>query len=350
LSDVEVGIAVMDAAGNKVAERVNEVWRFAVYDAFGRLVADYGGLGQTDEGGVKFVQQDIQGSTRCVTSISGNVLGRMDYQAFGEQIPSNIGQRTAVGFMNADSIRHRYALTENDTATGLNDTWWRKLENRSGRWTSPDPYNGSMSLGDPQSFNRNSYVQNDPVNFIDPSGLFKGPPRAGCQWDGEHMRWDCPPLTIPWGGHTTWDDVDPNPSGIEIGAGGGDSCTTRSGKKVVFKNWLVLSDEIKSAMRQAMDKESLEWSPLHSGGADNQRTLGWLIANESTGRVGIRNKQGSTATGLMQLTKVNWHYYPNGGQSIGNAVEEIQGGIRYALDRYGSLQAAVDFWKEHCWY
>jgi hypothetical protein len=28
-----------------------------------------------------------------------------------------------------------------------------------------------MSLGDPQSFNRYSYVNNDPVNFIDPSGL-----------------------------------------------------------------------------------------------------------------------------------------------------------------------------------
>ena len=30
----------VDAAGNKVGERVNDVWRFAVYDAFGRLVAD----------------------------------------------------------------------------------------------------------------------------------------------------------------------------------------------------------------------------------------------------------------------------------------------------------------------
>lgn len=27
----------------------------------------------TDEGGVKFVQQDIQGSTRCVTSLTANV-------------------------------------------------------------------------------------------------------------------------------------------------------------------------------------------------------------------------------------------------------------------------------------
>ncbi|MDQ3684948.1 MAG: hypothetical protein M3430_05025, partial [Acidobacteriota bacterium] len=34
-----------------------------------------------------------------------------------------------------------------------------------------DPYDGSMNLADPQSFNRYSYVQNDPVNFVDPSGL-----------------------------------------------------------------------------------------------------------------------------------------------------------------------------------
>ena len=161
----------MDAAGNKVAERVNDVWRFAVYDAFGRLVADYGGAMATDEGGVKFVQQDIQGSTRCVTSISGSVLARMDYQAFGEQISSGIGQRTTSGYTATDTLRNRYALTERDEATGLDDTWFRKLENRGGRWTSPDPYNGSANIGNGQSWNRYSYVENQPTNSIDPSGL-----------------------------------------------------------------------------------------------------------------------------------------------------------------------------------
>jgi hypothetical protein len=39
-----------------------------------------------------------------------------------------------------------------------------------GRWTSPDQLEGK--IGNPQSFNRYSYVQNDPVNFVDPSGLF----------------------------------------------------------------------------------------------------------------------------------------------------------------------------------
>ncbi|MBK8813992.1 MAG: hypothetical protein IPN69_25120 [Acidobacteria bacterium] len=44
-------------------------------------------------------------------------------------------------------------------------------ENRAGRWTSPDPYNGSASVGNPQSWNRYSYVENQPTNFVDPSGL-----------------------------------------------------------------------------------------------------------------------------------------------------------------------------------
>jgi hypothetical protein len=43
--------------------------------------------------------------------------------------------------------------------------WWSRFD-------QPDPYDGSYDLTDPQSFNRYSYVQNDPVNFIDPNGQF----------------------------------------------------------------------------------------------------------------------------------------------------------------------------------
>jgi hypothetical protein len=39
------------------------------------------------------------------------------------------------------------------------------------RFYQPDPWEGSYDLTDPQSFNRYAYVQNDPVNFTDPSGL-----------------------------------------------------------------------------------------------------------------------------------------------------------------------------------
>lgn len=71
----------------------------------------------------------------------------------------------------SNTIRTQYAGMEKDVATGLEHTPYRKYDSGWGRWTSPDPYGGSMSASDPQSFNRYAYVSNDPVNFVDPSGL-----------------------------------------------------------------------------------------------------------------------------------------------------------------------------------
>ena len=47
-----------------------------------------------------------------------------------------------------------------------------------GRWMSPDPYSGSYDLANPQSFNRYTYVTNNPLSFTDPSGLIDG--SEGC--------------------------------------------------------------------------------------------------------------------------------------------------------------------------
>ncbi|MBK8148226.1 MAG: hypothetical protein IPK58_08435 [Acidobacteria bacterium] len=58
-------LSVYDALGNRVAEKVNDVWQFVIYDAFGKLVAEYGGTAPQDEGGVRFYLQDWQGSVRA---------------------------------------------------------------------------------------------------------------------------------------------------------------------------------------------------------------------------------------------------------------------------------------------
>ncbi len=172
--------AVYDALGGRVATKVDGVWTFFVYDINCKSVAEYGGLQSADEGGVKYLLQDFQGSTRAIVSQGGFVQSRMDYTAFGEEILAGTGQRTAQqGFNSNNDFNQKYAQTERDKATGLDHTWFRKLENQAGRWTSPDPYNGSMNTGNPQSLNRYSYVENQPTNFVDPSGLNLV---AYCQW------------------------------------------------------------------------------------------------------------------------------------------------------------------------
>jgi RHS repeat-associated protein len=162
--------SVYDALGNRVGTKVNDVWQFVIYDAFGKLVAEYGTQGEGN-GGVSYVLQDWQGSVRASVNANGFIQARFDFTAFGEEISLGVGMRSIEqGYSGDATTRQGYGLTEKDSS-GLNHTWFRKQEQRAGRWTSPDPYKGSMNLGNPESFNRYSYVENDAVNYVDPSGL-----------------------------------------------------------------------------------------------------------------------------------------------------------------------------------
>lgn len=109
-----------------------------------------------------------------------------------------------------------------------------------------------------------------------------------------------------------------------------------------FKDPGVVPQPIRVALSQAM---ALERMP-----AASFNDMLWILAQESEGNIGIRNGQGSTARGLFQLLKAQYHFYPNGEKSFGNAVEECQGGIRYVVDRYHTAALARSFWEKHHWY
>jgi RHS repeat-associated protein len=188
---------VYDALGNRVATKINDVWQFVIYDAFGKLVAEYGTQGEGN-GGVSYVLQDWQGSVRASVNANGFIQAGFDFSAFGEEINLNVGLRSIEqGYSGDATTRQGYGLTEKDSS-GLNHTWFRKQEQRAGRWTSPDNYKGSMNLGNPQSFNRYSYVENEPVNFVDPSGLqviafFYSICRYNPNWETEADKYICTP-------------------------------------------------------------------------------------------------------------------------------------------------------------
>lgn len=164
--------AVFDGAGQRVAKKAGGVLTIMVYDAGGKLVAEYG-ASAPGTANLQYVTADYQGSTRVVTNSSGAIANRRDYLPFGEEIGATVGSRTpAKGFGSGDMARQKYAGMETDDATNMAHTLWRKQDNLSGRWTSPDPYGGSITIAEPQSFNRYAYVTNDPLNQVDPKGLY----------------------------------------------------------------------------------------------------------------------------------------------------------------------------------
>lgn len=163
--------AVMDGLGQRVQTTSAGETRHFVYDVFKRLVAEYTNQPLPGAGGRAFVSSDAQGSTRVVTGANGAVLERRDFDPFGVEIGAGVGLRSAAqGYGGAEAARQGYAGMEREGA-GLAHTPWRKYEPASGRWTSPDPYGGSLRPGNPQSLNRYAYVLNDPVNYVDPTGL-----------------------------------------------------------------------------------------------------------------------------------------------------------------------------------
>ena len=163
-------VNVYDAGGQRVGIQVGgSLTSVLVYDTMSKLVAEYNST--TVQGGTQYVFSDYQGTPRAITSTSGTVISRHDYLAFGEEL-GTVGMRTSgQGYGAADAARQKYAGMETDTATGMAHTLWRQYESYSGRWTAPDPYGGSMDVKDPQSFNRYTYVNNNPVNAVDPLGL-----------------------------------------------------------------------------------------------------------------------------------------------------------------------------------
>ncbi|MHB1939134.1 MAG: RHS repeat domain-containing protein [Acidobacteriaceae bacterium] len=102
---------------------------------------------------------DHEGSLVATTDASGNVTGTNLLMPYGETLASNTNDPYA------------FAGLYQDTEYGGDDAWYRNYSTEQSRWLTPDPYNGSYDLNNPQSFNRYMYVNGNPLGYVDPSGL-----------------------------------------------------------------------------------------------------------------------------------------------------------------------------------
>lgn len=87
------------------------------------------------------------------------------YFAFGEE-------RTNITPANPSNDQEKFATYTRDAATGLDYANQRYFSSTIARFTKPDPYEESVDSADPQSWNRYSYSENDPVKYGDPLGLY----------------------------------------------------------------------------------------------------------------------------------------------------------------------------------
>jgi hypothetical protein len=115
--------AIFDGAGQRVADRSAAGMNVMVYDAGGKLAAEYAQTTPPTTAKVGFVTSNYQGSTSVVTDNAGSLVSRHDYLPFGEELGASVGSRTATqGFSQSDNVRQKYAGMETDDATGMNHT------------------------------------------------------------------------------------------------------------------------------------------------------------------------------------------------------------------------------------
>ena len=106
-----------------------------------------------------YYTRDHLGSIRELTDTTGIVRARYDYDPYGVRTNNLI---------TVNPIESDFGYTGHyyETATGLHMAPYRFYDVKLGRWLSRDP------IGEMGGINLSGYVANDPINLIDPDGLF----------------------------------------------------------------------------------------------------------------------------------------------------------------------------------
>ena len=108
-----------------------------------------------------FQHQDSLGTERLRTTYNGGVEGTFTSLPFGDGLATTSGN---------DYDPYHFAGLDQDYSSDTGHAQFRQYAFASGRWMSPDPYSGSYDFSNPQSFNRYSYVLNNPLSMTDPTG------------------------------------------------------------------------------------------------------------------------------------------------------------------------------------
>ena len=148
------------------------------------------------------MHQDPLVKSKRITDSSGTVVSSIELDPWGGNT-----NRTSNG-----AFQPRWFNGYERDNNGADEAMFRRYNRWWSRFDQADPYDGSYDIRNPQSFNRYAYTNNDPVNFVDPTGLLPG--LCGVEFSGSV----CTGMPGFWGGGFNVNDRRSilNPSGREI--------------------------------------------------------------------------------------------------------------------------------------
>ncbi len=171
-------------------------WAY-VYDEEGSLLGEYGMGGSQSAGQSQYlylptaqgpipiaadidsrlyaIHTDHLGTPRRLTQADGQAAWQWAYSAYGDEAPTlgakrftNETTNPTTGSTNIAPVRFnlRYPGQYFDAESGLHYNYFRSYDPRTGRYTQGDP------IGLAGGWNRFAYVEGDPLNAVDPVGLW----------------------------------------------------------------------------------------------------------------------------------------------------------------------------------
>jgi RHS repeat-associated protein len=165
----------LNGRGQRVRKNANAVTTLFAFDESGRLSGEYGGTGNPIQetvwlgdlplavlkpGGIYYIHTDHLDTPRQIHDAIGQAVWVWDVATFGANLanesPSGLGTFT---------YNPRYAGQYYDSETGLHYNYFRDYDPKTGRYIESDP------IGLAGGINTYTYVNGNPISFVDPLGL-----------------------------------------------------------------------------------------------------------------------------------------------------------------------------------
>jgi RHS repeat-associated protein len=162
-----------DGESKRVKKVVGSVTTVFVYDAMGKMVAEYSNESANSTPTISYTTQDDYDNLRVMTNATGQITQRRDYMPFGEELIAGYGNRIEALGYTANQVRQGFAGQQKDDETGFNYFGERYYSPAHGRFTSPDTLMASGGASNPQTWNRYAYVVNNPIAYIDVNGQIR---------------------------------------------------------------------------------------------------------------------------------------------------------------------------------